>query len=285
MTAPAAEPVPAGPGPDTEERTDERTDELVEGSGIVSSYYDVGEAVDEQDAAGVAWAAAAAGLDTLGFVADPFGSLTSAGIGWAIEHVGFLREPLDALAGNPAEITDIAARVRALSEELLGQATAVRSAAGDAGRAWEGAAATGFCAAATADAAAAARIAEQAAQTAELVLGTGAMIGAERALLRDAVADFLASLVTAGVLSVITAGTAAPVTVAGAVLDAVELAHGLGDRVQKLIDAVREAAGIAARIEAALGRTITELGRTVEHGKQDAAARASTTDGRAEPPA
>jgi hypothetical protein len=34
---------------------------------------------------------AAVGMDLLGFVTNPLGSLLSAGIGWLIEHIGFLK--------------------------------------------------------------------------------------------------------------------------------------------------------------------------------------------------
>ena len=46
-----------------------------------------------------------AGLDVLAFAANPFKELMMAGVGFIIEHVDFLREPLDWLAGDPAEIT------------------------------------------------------------------------------------------------------------------------------------------------------------------------------------
>ena len=48
--------------------------------------------------------AAALGLDVLGAVMDPVGALATAGIGWLIEHLSFLREPLDWLAGNGDKI-------------------------------------------------------------------------------------------------------------------------------------------------------------------------------------
>ncbi len=47
---------------------------------------------------------AALGLDALGMAIDPLGSLATAGIGWLIEHLSFLREPLDWLAGNGDKI-------------------------------------------------------------------------------------------------------------------------------------------------------------------------------------
>lgn len=44
-------------------------------------------------------------LDSLAFATDPAGALLSSGIGWLIEHVEALSEPLDWLAGDPAAIT------------------------------------------------------------------------------------------------------------------------------------------------------------------------------------
>ncbi|WP_440901536.1 WXG100 family type VII secretion target, partial [Actinosynnema sp.] len=35
---------------------------------------------------------------------DPFGTILGAGIGWLIEHLVFLREPLDMLMGDPDDI-------------------------------------------------------------------------------------------------------------------------------------------------------------------------------------
>lgn len=254
-----------------------------EGSGIVSSYHDLGAALEDQDGAGVAWAAAAAGLDTLGFVADPFGALGSALAGWAIEHLWFLREPLDALAGDPDEIAAVARSRQELARELTAAAAALRATAADACGAWQGTACDGFADTAGEGAAAAARAAEQSMLVADLVLRTGATVGAERAILRDAVADFLASLVSAGVLSLITSGAAAPLTVTNAVLDAVQLGHRLSDRVTALIEALRRAAGVAEEAERVLRAALPQLDRAVEHGKQDAAARASAAEGRAEP--
>jgi hypothetical protein len=62
-------------------------------------------AIDSGDwAAGVLGVAGAA-MDALMVVADPFGSIFAAGVGWLMEHVGPLKDALDKLAGNPDVIT------------------------------------------------------------------------------------------------------------------------------------------------------------------------------------
>ena len=75
----------------------------LEGAGVVSSWAELAAALtaEQVDPHQVGFAAAGAGLDTLGAVLHPFDALLQAGLGWLVEHVAFLREPLDALAGDP----------------------------------------------------------------------------------------------------------------------------------------------------------------------------------------
>lgn len=77
------------------------------GAGPVESLaqtIDSAKRLGEGDFAEFGMNAAALGLDVLGAVMDPLGALATAGIGWLIEHVSFLREPLDWLAGNGDKI-------------------------------------------------------------------------------------------------------------------------------------------------------------------------------------
>ncbi|MFD7654416.1 hypothetical protein ACFV4N_10610 [Actinosynnema sp. NPDC059797] len=69
---------------------------------------------------------AAAWLDTLGAVLDPLSALAEADLGWLVEHVAFLRAPLDWLAGDGARIKDAVARWRQASIDLDGLARARR---------------------------------------------------------------------------------------------------------------------------------------------------------------
>src|SRR5947209_8354700 len=48
---------------------------------------------------------ASASLDALNYVSNPAGALLSCGVGWLMEHVETLSEPLDWLAGSPDAIT------------------------------------------------------------------------------------------------------------------------------------------------------------------------------------
>ncbi len=112
-----------------------------EGAGVVSSYADLSDALtaDRVDPLQVAFAAAGAGIDTLGVVVNPLDSLFAAGIGWLIEHVDFLSDPLDALAGDPAAVLEQARAWQAMSAELGATAIGYRHAAATVAAGWNGA--------------------------------------------------------------------------------------------------------------------------------------------------
>src|SRR5262245_24299044 len=80
------------------------------GAGIVDSYAGLVSAItsdaesEGEKVCDVALSAVGVVTDTIGFAIDPLGSVLTAGVGWLLEHISFLREPLDALLGNPDEI-------------------------------------------------------------------------------------------------------------------------------------------------------------------------------------
>lgn len=80
-----------------------------EGAGIVDTIYKAGDDILNGRTEDFAMDGFAFGLDALGFVANPLGALASAGVGWLIEQLDFLREPLDDLAGDPGAIMGVAA--------------------------------------------------------------------------------------------------------------------------------------------------------------------------------
>ncbi|OLT09778.1 hypothetical protein BJF78_06110 [Pseudonocardia sp. CNS-139] len=148
---------------------------------------------DHVDPMQVAFTATGAGLDMLGTIADPLGSLMEAGIGWLIEHVDFLSEPLDALAGDPDAVLAQAQAWHTVSVELGATAAGYRAAGGPAG--WDGAAAGAYAAAAAGCVDRLERAARDAEQLANVVVTTGAAVGTVRSLVRDLIAKFLSNVI------------------------------------------------------------------------------------------
>jgi uncharacterized protein YukE len=65
----------------------------------------------------VALSATGAVVDTVGAV-DPFAAIAGAGVGWLLTHVDLLREPLDALLGDPDEINGNVDALRRAAAEM-----------------------------------------------------------------------------------------------------------------------------------------------------------------------
>ncbi|AVT33978.1 MULTISPECIES: hypothetical protein [unclassified Plantactinospora] len=75
-----------------------------EGAGIFESACGVVDNLRGGDWLGAGGNALAGGLSAIGAIMDPLQAVFAAGVGWLMEHVSFLREPLDKLAGDPKAI-------------------------------------------------------------------------------------------------------------------------------------------------------------------------------------
>jgi hypothetical protein len=249
----------------------------LEGAGVLSSYADLADALGAEhvDPTQVAFAAAGAGLDTLGFVADPLDSLLTAGVGWLIEHVDFISEPLDAVAGDPNEIREQAAAWQLVSAELAAVATELRRVSDVVAGDWDGSAADQYALATERCSAALDRAGADAAELSGLVLATGAAVGTVRALIRDTLAGFIAKVVqwvlAALAASVATAGFSLAALIAAVVEQAVSVARSCVQRISALLDLLDEAGANAARLGAAVRDTAAELGRAVRNTAGDPA--------------
>lgn len=103
------------------------------GAGVIDSWHSFASSIESlKDAHGADKAAvavevgvtgASAVLDTVAFALDPLAKLISAGLGWLIEHVEFLRWPLDQIAGNPDAIQDLANQLHTIGQQLRNAAT------------------------------------------------------------------------------------------------------------------------------------------------------------------
>ncbi|MBB5858268.1 RHS repeat-associated core domain-containing protein [Amycolatopsis umgeniensis] len=98
----------------------------VSGIPLLEGATELKTAIESKDWAGVAMGAVGTALDALTMAMDPVGAVFAAGVGWLIEHVGPLKEALNALTGNADEIaaqsetwTNIAKELGSVSAELV----------------------------------------------------------------------------------------------------------------------------------------------------------------------
>jgi hypothetical protein len=271
----------------------------LEGAGIFSSYSEFGEKLGGDDGFQTAWAAASVALDTLGFIANPFESLLSAGLGWVMEHISFLHEGLDALAGDPEQIKAAAQAWHTAAQELTAIADELRGPGAPASGpatpppGWDGVAAGAFGIAAAERAHRIDVLAAQGERLAISLLRAGATIATVRSIIRDAIADFIAGAVEKLLGGVLlgpeTLGGATAAAIGWVVEDALALAARNAERIAELVsrlgeagralaDGVREAArvlsgtsagGLHSRVEGlddGLGNA--QVDKVVEGGNQ-----------------
>ncbi|RSN19352.1 hypothetical protein DMC61_40040 [Amycolatopsis sp. WAC 04169] len=140
-------------------------------------------------------------LDTAAMVLDPLGKLIAAGLGWLIEHVAFLRAPLDLLAGDPPEIKAMADRLHRHAEDVRLAAEdldkATRTATGD----WEGETAESFAEVLSAFRTRLGSVSESIETAGYVVETTMAVIAAVRALVRDIITSVLGDIIATVVVA------------------------------------------------------------------------------------
>src|SRR5579883_429782 len=158
-----------------------------EGSGIFSDA-----ASTISDAASGNWGAVAAdaagdGMDALGVAMDPLGSLAGAGIGWLIEHISFLKKPLDLLAGDPEAVTAKAQTWTNIANQLNKSASDYQNSAKALSEQHKGAAADAYQQSAGNYCTTISQAATHAQSAAQAMNVAGTIVGTTRGLIRDSV--------------------------------------------------------------------------------------------------
>lgn len=225
----------------------------------------------------------ALGLDGLGVIADPLANLASAGIGWLIEHVSFLKEPLDNLAGDPAAINRVAA---VWGEQVR---TEIANVGDDFGRAateettsWKGPAADAYRTYAATLRDKVKGLEPTAESVSHGVQGAGALVSTVRGIIRDIVVDvvgeFIAAAATALASSWFTLGGSIAAFIGWAVGRGAATAGKIAGKISKLLnklsnilnkfDKLSGAARALAKLAQKFKATGKTLGKTAaRHGK------------------
>jgi uncharacterized protein YukE len=211
-------------------------------SGLVQSVGSDAESETER-VLDITFGAIGAAASTVGLVLDPIGTLLTAGVGWLIEHVSFLREPLDMLMGDPDEIQrhvdglkKEAEQVRQVADE---HAQLLASFQG-----WTGQAGDAFRASMDKLGGELAALAETVDGTAKIAAVSGVLVVTLRDIVRDLIATLFAELIRGALIA---AATAIP-TFGGSIAAFVGYAAG-------------RAAALGAQIASRIARLLAALGR------------------------
>jgi hypothetical protein len=185
------------------------------------------------------------GLDALSFIANPFKHLVQAGVSWLFEHISFLREPLDWIAGNPNAIEGLALTwnniAMALHDAAAEWASELQTATD-----WDGADAEAYRQSAAAFGEVVNGAADGAKWTANLITGAGVLVAITRTMFLEIISNFIAEAILWILSALATAGFTFGATAAAAVARVVS-----------------KAVGVFADLVGKLGQLMSKLGRWV----------------------
>ncbi|GGM81507.1 hypothetical protein GCM10011609_16870 [Lentzea pudingi] len=219
----------------------------------------------EGDAAELGLNAAALGLDALGVFMDPVGALATAGIGWLIEHLSFLREPLDWLAGNGDKIkaavgtwNQVSLAIAQIADE---QTRAVQNQVGS----WQEAAAERFRSSQNRLADEMTAVSRSCAAVGEQVATAGTITAAVRGMLRDLIAMFIYEVIRNAIIalasSYVSLGSSIAAFSAWAVGRGAVVLGKITQQIAKLVKVITRIAGRLKDLFSKLGDVLARLAR------------------------
>lgn len=251
-----------------------------EGAGLFSDAASTIGDAKSGNWGGLAVDAVGDGMDALGVAMDPLGSLAGAGIGWLIEHVGFLKKPLDYLAGQPELVTAKSQTWTNVSKALSDAAdqyeqSAQRLQGSNTSDAVNGASATGGNLATVLRGAS-----THASDAATAMQVAATLVGTTRGVIRDTVSQFAGDAVVkwaaATAAAFFTFGATEAAFVVDEVAEGTSIAARDAGKVSEVVSALSRFKSGAKDSETALKDTATDLDRgaknadSVAHDASDA---------------
>jgi hypothetical protein len=232
------------------------------------------------------------GMDAIGVAMDPFGSLAGAGIGWLIEHIGFLKKPLDYLAGDPEEITAKQQTWENIAKALNDAAGQYEQSASTMKGSNQGAAVNGVHSTGTNFSQVLKGAASHASDAAEAMKVAGVVVGTTRGVIRDSLSQFAGDAIVKWIAATAAAFFTFGATEAAFVVD--EVAEGTSlavqdvSKVTKVMQFLEKLTGKAKDSSSALEKASSSIAKdsgkdVAETAGKDTAKTAAKDTGRTAP--
>jgi hypothetical protein len=174
----------------------EGTTKGYEGAGIFESACGVADGIAHGDWLGAGGNLGATGLSVLGVVMDPLQAVFGAGVGWLMEHVSFLREPLDQLAGDPKAIEGHAQMWKNIEQRIYDATEFFVSEVNNSTPAWAAQSAEAYRQRARGHAESIQAMGKIADVLSKVTMITGALVGIVRNTVRDIVAEVIGACIS-----------------------------------------------------------------------------------------
>lgn len=204
-------------------------------------------------------------MDAIGAAIDPFGSLLGAGIGWLIEHIGFLKKPLDYLAGDPEEITAKQQTWENIAKALNDAATQYKQSAQTMASNNQGSAVGGAHASGNNFSDVLTGAAGHASDAANAMKVAGAVVGTTRGMIRDSLSQFagdaIVKWIAATALAFFSFGATEAAFVVDEVAEGASLAAENGGKVSKVMSFLEKLKGGAKDSSEALDKATESIAK------------------------
>lgn len=196
-------------------------------------------------------------LDLLGAAMDPLGTLASAGVGWLIEHISFLKDGLDKLAGKPEAVTAKAVTWTNISKQLTETAEAYEQQAKKVKQSFSDCGSAEAYQRTAESYVSVLRGAASHAGDASTAMNVGAaLVGTERGLIRDMISSFVGELIVKALAALAaswcTFGGTIAAFIADTVIEGGVLAEKISTRIAKIVEKLESLAKGAGKSKAAL---------------------------------
>jgi hypothetical protein len=255
-----------------------------EGAGILEAALGVRDGIRDHEVMSVLGNGLAVGLSAISAIMDPFQAIFAAGVGWLMEHVSILREPLDWLAGDPKEIEGHAQTWRNIEKRLHDATDLYVDEVKRSTAHWTSEAATAYGARARGHAEDIQALGTISEVLAEMTLVAGAMVGVVRNTVRDMIAEVVGAAISKAVQVVLV--VTIPKVVAEVALMVAEYSAKILALLRKLLAAVAKLTGkippltrLIERISSSLGAAERGASRLGAFRAQAAEEAASSSDG------
>jgi hypothetical protein len=222
------------------------------GKALLTDVKSTVAAIENGDWLSAAGGIAQTALDVIGISGDPLGAISSAGFGWAVSHVSFLREPFDMLFGNPESIKSNAATWTSAGAQLTTTAHQYRDAAVRETSNWTGAAANGYRAVSATHADGIEGFAKASEGLSAAIIGAGQLVAQIRKLVMDlisqAVQKIIMQIIQALAASWCTFGASIATAIVQIVQTAVTTARKLLGKLVKLLQSLQKVFQLVVKV-------------------------------------
>ncbi|GGS15438.1 MULTISPECIES: WXG100-like domain-containing protein [Actinokineospora] len=233
-------------------------------------------AIDSGDWLDAGMAVTNVAMDVINIAGDPLGAAASAGFGWIIQHISFLREPFDALLGDANSIIGSAEGWNRTGDQLAATAERYRQAAREETCNWHGSAGNAYRSASTTQAEGLEALSQVSKAVGQAITQAGQLLAEVRntvlEMINRCVQRVIQIIIEALSASWLSFGASIAMGIAQSVATAVQTAQKIISKVQKFISSLQKILQTIQRI-VNLAKAVKQLLETIG-GRANTAPRA-----------